>query len=92
MYLAGLLATAVTNWIGIGSLRSYQVRFMSKAWPGDVLCSRLQVTDVRLRDAALRVEIDCRLVDPAGEARIQGLAIADVGGTSGPTPTAGGPA
>lgn len=83
MYLAGLLATAVTNWVGIGSLRSYQVRFTSKAWPRDVLHSRLEVTDVIVQGAALRIEIDCRLVDSEGNIKIQGRAIAEVDGTEG---------
>ena len=78
MYLAGLLATAVTNWVGISSLRSYQVRFTSKAWPGDVLHSNLEVTDVSDQGAVLRVEIDCRIVDSMGCIRIQGHAVADV--------------
>jgi acyl dehydratase len=93
MYLAGLLATAVTNWVGIGALRSYQVRFASKAWPGDVLVSRLEVIDVSDQGAALRIEIDCRLVDSTGAIRIVGRAVADVEGTpvSKRTPTAGGP-
>ncbi|EHB58778.1 MaoC domain protein dehydratase [Mycolicibacterium rhodesiae JS60] len=93
MYLAGLLATAVTNWVGIGALRSYQVRFTSKAWPGDVLESRLEVIDVSARGAALRLEIDCRLVDSAGAIRIVGRAVADVEGTPDTTrtPTVGGP-
>lgn len=86
MYLAGLLATAVTNWVGIGSLRSYRVRFVSKAWPGDVLRSRLEITDVRAEGMVLRVEIDCRLVDSAGQVRIRGMAIAHVNGDCDATP------
>jgi acyl dehydratase len=83
MYLSGLLATALTNWVGIGALRSYQVRFTSKAWPGDVLDSHLEVTDVSDHGAARRLEIDCCLVDSMGAIRILGRAVADVAGSPG---------
>lgn len=34
MFSAGLLATAVTGWVGVGSLRRYNVRFVKQTWPG----------------------------------------------------------
>ena len=35
MFTAGLLATAVTNYVGIGNLKSYRVRFTKQTWPGE---------------------------------------------------------
>ena len=37
MFTAGLLATAVTNYVGIGNLKSYRVRFTKQTWPGEML-------------------------------------------------------
>ena len=37
MFTAGLLATAVTNYVGIGNLTSYRVRFTKQTWPGEML-------------------------------------------------------
>src|SRR5258707_15778006 len=37
MFTAGLLATAITNFVGIGSLRPYQVPFTRQTWPGEKL-------------------------------------------------------
>lgn len=37
MLSAGLLASALTQWFGPGSVRRYAVRFKSPVWPGDVL-------------------------------------------------------
>ena len=37
MFTAGLLATAVTNYVGIGNLTSYRVRFTKQTWPGETL-------------------------------------------------------
>ena len=37
MFTAGLLATAVTNYVGIANLKSYRVRVTKQTWPGEVL-------------------------------------------------------
>src|SRR6202451_3396981 len=43
MFTAGLLATAVTNYVGIGNLKSYRVRFTKQTWPGEVLTTSVTV-------------------------------------------------
>src|SRR5437016_11468246 len=45
MYTAGLLATAVTNYVGVGNLRSYRVRFTRQTWPGEVLTTHVTVRE-----------------------------------------------
>src|SRR5580765_6785553 len=35
MFSAGLLATAITNYVGIGNLASYRMRFTKQTWPGE---------------------------------------------------------
>src|SRR6476660_8484934 len=37
MFTAGLLATAITDYVGVGNLKSYRVRFTKQTWPGEVL-------------------------------------------------------
>jgi peroxisomal enoyl-CoA hydratase 2 len=37
---AGLLSRAATDWLGLGNIRSYRVRFKDKVWPGDELLLR----------------------------------------------------
>jgi acyl dehydratase len=73
MYTAGLLATAVTNFVGAGNLRSYRVRFTRQTWPGEVL-----TTDVRVREkrAGNEVVLDCAVVNEQGETKIRGEAVA----------------
>ena len=37
---AGLLSRVATDWLGLGNIRSYRVRFKDKVWPGDQLLLR----------------------------------------------------
>ncbi|MDQ1434304.1 MAG: hypothetical protein QOF59_1120 [Actinomycetota bacterium] len=73
MFTAGLLATAVTNYVGIGNLKSYRVRFTKQTWPGEVLTTTVTVREKR---AGNEVVLDCAVVNDQGETKIQGEAVA----------------
>jgi acyl dehydratase len=73
MFTAGLLATAVTNFVGVGNLKSYRVRFTKQTWPGEVLTTSVVV---REKGPANEVVLDCSVTNENGEAKIQGEAIA----------------
>jgi len=73
MFTAGLLATAVTNFVGIGNLKSYRVRFTKQTWPGEVLTTSVTVREKR---AGNEVVLDCAVVNEQGETKIQGEAVA----------------
>jgi acyl dehydratase len=73
MFTAGLLATAVTNYVGIGTLQSYRVRFTKQTWPGEVLTTQVTVREKRPGN---EVVLDCAVVNENGEAKIQGVAVA----------------
>ncbi len=73
MYTVGLLATAVTNYVGAGNLRSYRVRFTRQTWPGEVLTTHVAVRDKR---AGNEIVLDCAVVNEHGETKILGEAVA----------------
>jgi acyl dehydratase len=73
MFTAGLLATAVTNYVGIGTLKSYRVRFTKQTWPGEVLTTTVTVREKRPGN---EVVLDCSVVNDQGETKIQGEAVA----------------
>jgi acyl dehydratase len=73
MFTAGLLATAVTDYVGIGTLKSYRVRFTKQTWPGEVLTTAVTVREKR---AGNEVVLDCSVVNENGETKIQGEAVA----------------
>jgi len=76
MFSAGMLATALTDFVGIGNLRRYQVRFAKQTWPGDELTTRITVTDTRKEDGDHLVDLDCALLNGKGEAVVTGEATA----------------
>ena len=73
MFTAGLLGTAVTNYVGIGNLKSYRVRFTKQTWPGEVLTTSVTVREKRPGN---EVVLDCAVVNENGETKIQGEAVA----------------
>ena len=73
MFSAGLLATAVTNYVGIGNLTSYRVRFTKQTWPGEMLSTTVAVTEKRPGN---EIVLECALVNENGETKIQGEAVA----------------
>lgn len=76
MLSAGLLATALTNWVGIGNLKRYNVRFVKQAWPGEEFVTAITVTGKRTEDGINLVDVDCSLANRAGEVKVAGEATA----------------
>ena len=76
MFSMGLVATALTDWVGIGNLKRFGVRFTKQTWPEDVLTTRITVTDKRKEDGENLVDLDCELVNQHGVAVVAGSAIA----------------
>jgi acyl dehydratase len=68
----GLLGTALTDWVGIGNVREFGVRFVKQTWPGEVLRTKIVVRDVADGVATL----DCTLENADGEAKVAGEATA----------------
>ena len=76
MFSMGLLGRAVTDWVGIGNVRTFKVRFTKQTWPGEVLTSKVVVTGKRKDDGASLVDLDVELANEAGEVKVAGSATA----------------
>jgi acyl dehydratase len=72
MFSAGLLASALADYVGEGTLTRYAVRFTKQAWPGDVLQTKIAITAVN--DGT--VDLSCDLVTDQGVTVISGQASA----------------
>ena len=46
MFTAGVAAGAVADWLGIGNIETFAVRFRSRVWPGDRIAASAEVTDI----------------------------------------------
>jgi acyl dehydratase len=73
MFTAGLLATALTKYVGVGNLRSYKVRFTKQTWPGETLTTNVVVKEKRPNNEVL---LECSVVNQDGESKIAGEALA----------------
>ena len=76
MFSAGLLGKALTDYVGVGNLRRYRVRFTKQTWPGEVLTSKVVVTAKRKEDGANLVDLECSLANADGEVKVAGAASA----------------
>jgi acyl dehydratase len=78
MFSAGFLATALTDYVGVGNLTRYRVRFAKQTWPGETFSTRIRVTGKRKEDGANLVDLECTLVNESGEVKVVGEATANL--------------
>lgn len=76
MFTAGILATALTDYVGVGNLRSYKVRFTQQTWPDEVLSTRIVVAGLRDEDGEHLVDLQCEVTNADGEVKVAGSAVA----------------
>lgn len=76
MFTAGLLSSYLVDWLGVGALRSFKVRFREKVLPGDVLTCQAEVGDVTTAEGGAVATIACSVLRPDGSVAIEGTATA----------------
>lgn len=76
MFSMGLLGKAVTDWVGIGNLKAYKVRFTKQTWPGETLVASVKVTGKRKEDDENLVDLEVSLANQDGEVKVAGEAVA----------------
>jgi acyl dehydratase len=75
MFSMGLLARCVTDWSGVGSMRTFKVRFTKQTWPGEELVSSVTVTGKRIAGDDHLVELDVSLANGDGQVKVAGEAV-----------------
>jgi acyl dehydratase len=78
MFSMGLLGTAVTDFVGVGNLTRYQVRFARQTWPDEVLTSKIVVTGKREEGGKKLVDLAVTLSNGDGEDKLVGEATAAI--------------
>jgi acyl dehydratase len=76
MFTMGLLGKALTDYVGVGNLKLYRVRFTKQTWPGEKLTTKVTVAKKYEEHGEHRVDLDVSVVNENGEPKIQGVAIA----------------
>jgi acyl dehydratase len=79
MFSMGLLGTALTDYVGIGNIRRYQVRFARQTWPDEVLSSKIVVIGKREEDGRKLIDLTVTLSNSTGEDKLVGEATAVLG-------------
>jgi acyl dehydratase len=78
MFSMGLLGSAITDFVGVGNLTRYQVRFARQTWPGEVLSTKIVVTRTREEGDQKLVDLAVSLSNADGEDKLVGEATAVV--------------
>ena len=76
MFSMGLLGRAITDYVGVGNLKRFKVRFTKQTWPGEVLTSKIVVTGKRKDDGESLIDLEVQLANEAGEVKVAGEASA----------------
>lgn len=76
MFSMGVLGRALTDYVGVGNLRNFRVRFTRQSWPGDTLKSRISVQDKRKENGENLVELECALLNQDDDVLVSGSASA----------------
>jgi acyl dehydratase len=76
MFTMGVLGKALTDYVGVGNLRVYKVRFTKQTWPGEQLTTKITVKKKYDEHGEHRVDLDCEVVNGDGEAKVSGVAVA----------------
>jgi len=79
MFTMGLLGTALTDYVGVGNLKSYKVRFTKQTWPDEELTTRIVVTGTREEGGETLVDLECSVANQDGETKVAGEAVAVAG-------------
>ena len=76
MLSMGFLATAITDFVGIGRVVDFAVRFSRQTWPGEELVTSVVVSAVRDEDGEHLVDLEVSLANGEGEVKVVGTATA----------------
>jgi acyl dehydratase len=78
MFSMGLLASAITDYVGVGNLTRYKVRFAKQTWPDEELITKIVVSGKRKEDGKNLVDLDVSLSNASGEEKVVGEATASL--------------
>jgi acyl dehydratase len=78
MFSMGFLGTAITDYVGIGNVRRFRVRFAKQTWPDEELRTKIVVTAKRIEGTDQLIDLDVRLQNADGEEKVVGEATAVV--------------
>ena len=76
MFSMGFLAAAINDYVGVGNLASYSVRFVKQTWPDNVLSTAIVVKAKRNEGGENLVDMEVSLNNQDGQPVVSGEATA----------------
>ncbi|MFZ4584125.1 MAG: MaoC family dehydratase [Acidimicrobiia bacterium] len=76
MFTMGILGKALTDYVGVGNLKTFKVRFTKQTWPDEVLTTKVTVTGKREEGGEHIVDMDVSVVNADGQSKVEGTASA----------------
>jgi acyl dehydratase len=76
MFSMGLLGAAINDYVGVGNLTSYSVRFVKQTWPDNVLSTVITVTGKRNEGGQNLIDLEVHLNNQDGQPVVSGEATA----------------
>jgi acyl dehydratase len=76
MFSMGMLGSALTDYVGVGNVVRYQVRFARQTWPDEVLSTKVVVTGKREESGQKLIDMAVTLSNGDGEDKVVGEATA----------------
>ena len=77
MLSMGILGKAVTDYVGVGNLKNFKVRFTKQTWPDEELTTSVVVAAKREEDGVKLVDLTVSLANQNGEMKVDGSATAE---------------
>ena len=74
MLSMGILGRALTDWAGVGNLKTFRVRFTKQTWPGETLSTRIVVTGKQQTEDGKQISAEVTLANQDGEVKLSGSA------------------
>ena len=71
----GYLARALTDWVGLGTLRLYKIRFTGQVWPGETIICKAIVKSKYEEHGEKRIDCELSVTNPDGDSKITGTAV-----------------
>lgn len=75
MMQGGYLARNLTDWVGVGNLRLYKIRFTGQVWPGETIICKARVERKYEEHGEMRMDCKLSVTNQGGESKITGTAV-----------------
>ncbi len=70
----GYLARMLTDWVGVGNLKRYKIRFTGQVWPGETIICKGKIVRKYEGDGEKLVDCELAVVNQEGDSKIAGEA------------------